>query len=119
MTVTVQFRIHSPRWGTEDAYEVKFNRDELVVKSPARTATCTWRENLDPVWSGEDLLKVFEADNVYPPAVLPGMIEYAWSAWRGSELKDTELESEMYLVADWVNEVTKAKPESDFWNRYF
>ena len=117
--VTVLLRIDSPRWGKQQPFQVIVSRDELVMKSSARTATCTWRENLDPVWSGEDLLRVFEADSIYPPAVLARMLEKVWRSWRGSELDASGLEAELRLVEEWLNVITRAKPHSEFWKNYF
>jgi len=118
-TTTVSLRVYSPRWGKEDNYDFRFSRDELVVSSPARKAVCTWREGRDPLWSDENLMTVFQADSVYPPAVLPKLLEHVWREWRGGSLDAERLEAELGHLVDWLNTITRAKPNSEFWSRHF
>lgn len=115
----IKLRIFSPRWGHEDTYELKLSQDSMVITQGPKSAKCTWRENLDPVWSGESLEDILENDSICPPAKLEGLIEYAWVSWRNGELSDTGVDVELQAIADWINEITKAKPKTDFWRKYF
>lgn len=79
----------------------------------------TWVEGCDPEWSGEDLERIMSNDSIYPPAITRDLFERAWKGWRDGELNDEQVDVEMKLVGDWINTVTHAKPESDFWKMYF
>ncbi len=116
---TVKLRIFSPRWGHEDTYELALARDSLVISRSASSAKCTWRENLDPEWSGESLRHILENDSIYPPSILQDLIEHAWVSWRNGELDGSAVNEALQAVANWLNETTKAKPDTDFWRKYF
>ena len=116
---TVELQIFSPRWGHEDTYTLVLARHSLVITHGARSATCTWRENRDPEWSGESLRDILQNDSIYPPAILQNLIEHAWVSWRNGELDSSAANEELQAVADWLNEITKAKPKTDFWKKYF
>ena len=47
------------------------------------------------------------------------MLEGAWKAWRNGDLNDVTVNQELQAVADWQNTITKTKPQTDFWSRYF
>ena len=116
---TIDLKIFSPRWGTQDTYEVLLGRDSLeIVKTPA-VAKLIYRENLDPEWQGDDLIAMLEKDGIYPPAVLPRLFQHAWLAWRSYEIDDSEVEGELVEVSEWLNEISHSKPSSDFWRGYF
>lgn len=116
---TVELRIFSPRWGHEDTYSLVLTRHSLVINRGARSATCAWRENLDPEWSGENIRDIMENDAIYPPAILQRQIEHAWLSWRNGELDNAAVNRELQSVADWLNTITRAKPRTDFWKKYF
>ena len=116
---TVELRIFSPRWGREDTYKLVLERHLLVITQGARSATCTWIENRDPEWSGESLRHILENDSIYPPAILQNLIEHAWVSWRNGELDSSAVNEELQVVASWLNEITKAKPNTNFWKKYF
>jgi len=116
---TVKLQIFSPRWGHEDTYELKLGRNALVITRGARSAICTWRDNRDPEWSGESVMHILRNDSIYSPAILQDLIEHAWLSWRNGELNSSAVDSELQAVANWLNEVSKAKPNTDFWRRYF
>jgi hypothetical protein len=112
-------RIFSPRWGHEDTYVLELSRASLVVNHITSKAVCTYRENLDPEWSGDSLEDILRNDSIYTPAVLPRMLERAWLAWRSNDLSDEELQIEINAVADWLNTCTRAKPSTEFWLAFF
>ena len=105
--------------GPNDPYELTLSNDSLVVSSPSRTAKCDWREGLDPEWTGEDLFDVFGKDFIYPPSIIPDLFEHVWSSWRDGELDSKQVQSELTVIADWINETTKAMPQTEFWKGYF
>ena len=77
--------------------------------SGPRTAKCTWRDNLDPEWSGESLADILQNDMIYPPSIFPRLIEHAWLAWRSGELDDAAVDGELNALADWLNKISKSK----------
>lgn len=114
----IRLPIYSPRWGHE-VYKLTLTRDSLTITSRGRTATCTWREGHDPAWSGEPLADILHDDKIFPPSILQKLIEHAWTKWRSGELDDPAFEGELNAVADWLNTTTRAKPDTDFWRKYF
>lgn len=116
---TVELNIYSPRWGHDDKYYVHLTKDMMTITQGGRNARCIWQENLDPKWEGEKLEKTLNNDSIYPPAEFEDMLEHAWKAWRDNHLDNTSINTELEAVADWLNTITKAKPNSDFWNSYF
>lgn len=115
----IELRIYSPRWGHEDVYELVLTRESLVVTHGARIAKCNWRDNLDPEWSGESLDGTLRNDSIYAPSIFPRLIENAWEAWRNGELDASAVDTELNALADWLNEITHAKPDTDFWKKIF
>jgi len=114
-----ELRIFSPRWGRDDVYGVNLQRESMTVALAPRVATCTWRENRDPVWGGEDLETILRNDSIYPPSILPRLFEHVWTSWRGGEIDDAAAARELEALTVWLNEITRAKPATDFWRRYF
>lgn len=115
----IELQIYSPRWGHEDVYELVLTRDSLVITHGARIAKCVWRENLDPEWSGESLDGTLRNDSIYPPSKFSRWIARAWEAWRGGELSDSAVDKELKALADWLNVITRAKPDTEFWKKIF
>jgi hypothetical protein len=114
-----ELRIFTPRWGHEDVYTVSLDRGSMIISRDRRVATCGWRDNLDPVWAGEDLEAILRNDSIYPPSILPRLLEHVWTSWRSSEIDDAAAEQELQALADWLNTITRAKPDTKFWRTYF
>jgi len=115
----VELEIFSPRWGRNDTYTLAMTRDSLLITMEMRSAGCIWRENLDPEWSGESLVRILGNDSICPPAIFQDLIEHAWKSWRMHELDDSAVNEELQAVAKWLNEITERKPRSEFWRKYF
>jgi len=116
---TFQQEIHSPRRGHDDTYSFVFEHNELTISTHSRQAVCTWRENRDPAWSGEPLEQMLANENICPPEDFSGHMSHLWQAWRRGELQDSEAEAELQALVTWLNAITRAKPRTDFWRRYF
>ena len=112
-------RLYSPRWGHEDAYELKLSHDSMEINHHPKSAICKWRDSLDPEWTGDCLKDILMNDSIYPPADLKDCISYAWVSWREGKLDDRAVTKELQAVADWINITTKAKPNTAFWRGYF
>lgn len=115
----VDLKIYSPRWGHHDIYRVELHQDYMKITMAPREAKATYIENRDPVWSGESLQRIMNNDSIYPPEITQRLFQRAWLAWRHGELDDEQVAQELELVAEWINTVTEAKPDSDFWRGYF
>ena len=115
----IDLDIYSPRWGHKDTYKIELTSKSLTITQNARVAVCTWREDLDPEWSGEILERILRNDHIYPPTIYQDLIEHAWKAWRNGELDDTGVNNELQELASWLNKVTSAKPNTIFWQQYF
>lgn len=119
MSVKATADFFSPRWGHDDTYEFEFSRERLTIKHGARVCAAEWKENSDPLWTGEPLVGTMKNDMIYPPDGILSLIEYLWRAWRDGELNADQLQSELNALADYVNASTKAKPKTDFWRGIF
>jgi hypothetical protein len=119
--------IYSPRWGHEDSYQfiLDENQMEITGGGGGKSAVCKWVESRDPIWkgyydsTGNPFVNILENDLIHPPAIIISAIESAWTAWRNGELDNDELESEMNALADWLNTISKNKPNTDFWTKIF
>lgn len=111
--------IYSPRWGHDDEYSFDLTLEAMTISRDAQKTKCIWREGLDPEWQGESLENIMRNDNIYPPAILPDLLEYLWRAVRNNELNQAQAQAELNAAADWLNTTTRAKPQTDFWRRYF
>lgn len=115
--------IFSPRWGHEENYIITLKNDLMTISINGRRAICTYREGLDPMWSYEfgknSLIAIMNNDSIYPPEILPNMFEYVWESWRKGEIDDSFAKEEFEVAVNWLNEITKSKPRTDFWMKYF
>jgi hypothetical protein len=111
--------IYTPRWGHDDKYEFELTKDSMTVTHGVRKSKCVWRDNKDPKWEGESLESHLRNDSIYPPAILPTLLEHLWKAWRNGELTDAQAQTELDAVTEWLNSVTKSKPKTSFWKAYF
>ena len=111
--------IYSPRWGHDDTYSFVFAEDSLTINFAPRVAKCTWREGQDPTWTGEPFDEMLQNDSIYPPEILTRLMEHLWKSWRNGEIRDDAVNTELQEVITWLNQVTAAKPQSEFWRKYF
>jgi len=118
-TISVDLEIFSPRWGHTDTYSVELHNDYMTITMSPKVAKVIWVQDRDPQWSGESIQKIMNNDNIYPPEITQDLFEQAWKAWRNGELNNAEVNVELQNLAEWINTVTKAKPKSDFWSKYF
>jgi len=119
MTTTIAAEIFSPRWGHTDTYTFVLEREAMTISMEAREAKCIWRDNQDPIWEGEALHDILQNDSIYPPAIFQDLVEYLWKSWRGGEINATDAETELQEIITWLNSITKAKPKTEFWGKYF
>ncbi|WP_394179659.1 hypothetical protein [Marinomonas posidonica] len=114
-----KIEIFSPRWKHNDTYTIEMTPEEMTITMQVRAATAVWRENLDPEWQGETLERIMSNDHIPAPAILPQLLEHAWEEWRNGDINDAQLQTELEQLANWLNIVTKNKPDSQFWSNYF
>jgi hypothetical protein len=119
MSTVVELEIFSPRWGHEDTYTVNLTQDFMEISMGVRKCKATYDDCTDPIWTGELIDKIMGNDSIYPPVITQDLFEYAWKSWRNGDLNDQEVTKELTMVAVWINTVTKAKPQSNFWQGYF
>ncbi len=116
---TFSAEIYSPRLGQNDTYVFDFERDTLTIKRPPRIAICRWQENRDPAWSGEKFEEILRDDYIYSPSILQNLIEYLWTSWRNGDIPSDLVNAELQVVITWLNQITEAKPQTEFWSTYF
>jgi hypothetical protein len=118
-------RLYSPRWGHEDKYEIKLDRDHMRIGGGHKSAVCSWVEGGDPKWSGysksvaNPLESILQNDSIYPPTVFVWALEQAWKAWRDGRLDHQRVQDEVRHLCEWVNQVSRSKPKTDFWRSAF
>lgn len=116
---TITAQIYSPRWGHDDKYEFELTQEAMTISMGPRKSKCIWQEGRDPIWQGEPLDAILRNDSIYQPAILPSLLEHLWTSWRNGEINDSEAQTELDAVTKWLNTITTAKPETDFWKKYF
>ena len=120
MCTNVELDIYSPRWGHNDRYIVELNQAYLEIGLSGRTTRATWRDNLDPDWnSNESIHDIMNNDSIYPPTILQDLLEHAWLEWRNGNINDQQVDDELQEIANWINTITRSKPNTNFWNSYF
>ncbi len=119
--ISMEVNVYSPRWGHDDTYTITMSQDRMEIKHHPRSAICKWVENKVPVWKSTDrsLFNIFRNDSIYAPENFLRALEYAWIDWRSDELDDSRVNAEIQELFDWLNTVTKAKPETDYWKGKF
>lgn len=126
MSKTVQIDFYSPRWKHEDLYTFEFDQNEMYVSmNGLKKARATKNKNGIIYWTGyhqslgNPLLNILHDDQIYPPDVFIDGLIYAWSSWIDGDLLDEQFESELIILANWVNEVSRNKPASAYWITQF
>ena len=116
---TFSTEIYSPRWGHNDTYNFEFDQATLTIRFGPRVGTCTWQDGRDPVWTGESWEDMLRNDSIYPPGILQDLIEHLWKAWRNGDIRTDAVNNELQAVITWLNQITSAKPRTEFWRKYF
>lgn len=123
MTTTVKIDLFSPRWGHTDKYTIVLEESIMTITMSARKATCEWNPDEDPKWSkdlGSDALsKILNNDSIYPPEKFKNLLVRVWRSWVNNELNDEETQSEFTELEKWVNAITQATPQSEYWKINF
>jgi hypothetical protein len=126
MAKEVYLNLYSPRWGHDDRYTFKFDENEIYASMGGpKEAICIRNEKGTLIWSGHNqnignpLLNILSDDSIFPPTIFIKAIIYAWDSWRDGELSDDQLKSELELLTNWVNVVSRSKPNSDYWISQF
>lgn len=119
MCITFDIPIFSPRWGRQDTYSIRIDRDFMEITMQVRTARAIWRDSLDPEWSKQTIQDIMENDQIYAPAIIQDLFEYAWEKWRNGEISDEVLVTELQGLGRWINTITRERPDTKFWNSYF
>lgn len=116
---TLTAEIYTPRWGHDDTYTFELSKDAIHISNGPRKSKCVWQEGKDPIWQGESLDSHLRNDSIHAPAVFPDLLEYLWRSWRNGEINDDDAQLELDAVIEWLNLLTRAKPRTEFWRRYF
>ncbi len=117
--ITLTAEIYTPRWGHNDTYKFEMSNEEMVISNGPRKSKCVWQEGADPIWQGESLDSHLRNDSIYAPGVFPDLLEHLWRAWRNSDLDAEQAQVELDAIIEWLNSLTRAKPRTDFWRKYF
>ena len=116
---TLTSEIYSPRWGHDDTYTFELSQEEMLISKGARKSKCVWQEDKDPIWQGESLDSHLRNDSIHAPVVFTDLLERLWLSWRNGEINDEAAQMELDAVIEWLNVLTRAKPKTEFWRRYF
>lgn len=111
--------IYSPRWGHNDTYVFDFENDTLTIKLLPRIAICKLQENGEPAWNSETFDAILRNDSIYPPSILQDLIVHLWQSWHNGDITADLVNAELQVVINWLNQITKAKPQTEFWSEYF
>lgn len=119
------FDVYSPRWGHTDRYSLSFTSQGIEIKGNNFSATCSFPQGSDPVWSGYNevtgnpLMNMFHNDSIYVSDVVVTALESAWQKWNDNTTTLAELQTGLDELFSWISETSEAKPHSQLWQGVF
>ena len=119
MSIVFNLEIYSPRREHNESCEIELTQQFMEISIGLNKSKATWVDSCDPEWSFQSIDEMMRNNGIYSPAVTNNLFEYAWKAWRNGDLNDAEVKTELTKVTEWVNEVSRLKPQSTFWQGYF
>jgi hypothetical protein len=121
MSKKVEFEIEvdSPRIGGKKVYGFDFTTSHLIIKGNVEVKCQYIDDTIEPVWSGgiqvNPFVQLLQDENVFPPLNFIKAIEIVWKDWISNNITDIQLESEIKVLIDWLNIITKTKPGNYYW----
>jgi len=119
----VSLEILYPKAEKVAKYEFNLSKKRLIVKGEIEIECSYIDENIAPVWRGginkNPLVQELEANNVFPPSNFIKVIEIAWVDWIKDKISDDQLKSALISLIGWLNNITKNKPDDDYWTDKF
>lgn len=121
MELSVKVDIFSPRWQHDDRYEFILKEESLeFIGAAQKKAKCIQEEGQDPKWIGfENIERILSNDSICSPINIESLVEFVWTSWKDGEINDDTAKEAIESLATWINDITKTKPSTEFWNRYF
>jgi hypothetical protein len=119
MSIVFELEIYSPRREYNEKCEIELTQKFMKISMGVNKSKATCDELCDPVWSLQSIDEMMRNNGIYSPAITQNLFEYAWKAWRNGDLDDAEVKAELAKVTEWVNEVSRLKPQTSFWEGYF
>ena len=125
MKTTIHVSVYSPRWGHDDGYTISCSENEMSISNFGKEAICENIPPKDPIWkgyndtTGNPLENILTNDGIYPPINFVDALETAWQSWINGELTDEQVKEEVSQLFDWLNSISKNKPNSEFWSKEF
>jgi len=94
----------------------------MKIAGVQKTAVCSKQDDGDCAWTGssdmndmQPLVAILENDHIYPPSAFMMALKSAWKAWLDRRLDDTQVQGKITSLFEWLNIVSKSKPNSKFW----
>ena len=110
---------YQSRWGGNNTYEFRLEKESLAITLTPRAAKCTYSERTDPTWSGDSIYAILSNDSINAPSNLEDLLEYLRLSWRKGKPSDEKVESELQELISWVNNITELNPKTDYWETIF
>lgn len=95
------------------------------MKSPSRSASCTFSDSGDPIWTGyreaigNPLINVLEEDSIYAPSVVPSALMRAWAKWSQQAASEDEVKDGLTELFSWISDTARATPKGNLWQGEF
>ena len=112
-------------WRRKDPYEIKLDREKMMIKRSTKKAVCSLIGGRAPKWSGYNqcignpLENILETDAIFPPIGFIQGLESSWMAWRDGTLDDQKVRQEILRLCEWVNRVSRSKPKTEIFRKIF
>jgi hypothetical protein len=115
----ISIEILFPKTKEAIKYEFIFTKSQLIVKGDTEIECSYIDEKIGPIWRGginkNPFVHELETNNVFPPSNFIKAIEIAWVDWIRAKLSDSQLKSALISLIDWLNSITKSKPDNNYW----
>jgi len=123
--ITIKVNVYSPRWGHDDQYIIEMSEKAMTIGGPGgKEVQCVKDPYGNRVWKEgvggyKSLLDIFHNDSIFAPEVFLFALKSAWESWENRELDGEQVEQEIAQLFEWLNTISRTKPETDYWGRIF
>ena len=128
--ITDEFQI-SPQGSRAQSYFIRLSTTKLSIYRDHRGVECELADSGEVTWSlhpggearpqvdGCPLLEMFADDNIWPPDVVTGALEWLLETWSSGGHSKRRVKAELRELFAWINHIAQTAPKGDFWRDYF
>lgn len=118
-SVTVPYKIFSPKWNQAIEYEFVMTKEVFLLNhAQVQTITCKSLDDGDCAWTGALMMEdALAYDDIIYPQNIRYLFEHLWISWKNDKIESDQVEKEIIALMQWLDAMTRTKPSSAFWNQ--